>query len=148
MLLISHRGNTTGPSDKENHPDYLKETSKKYFIEVDIWYKDNAYYLGHDGPEYKVNKSFLSDISDVSYFHAKNLEALYSLSTSGYSCFYHNNDDYTLTSNLFIWTYPEKDITHRSIIVCQSLEQSKKYAKSVAYGICSDYVNLIGSTPF
>ena len=37
-ILISHRGNVTGPnSDRENHPDYIDRAIEKGFdVEVDI----------------------------------------------------------------------------------------------------------------
>ena len=59
-------------------------------------------------------------------------------------CFWHEGDDFTLTSNNVIWTYPNKEVTDRSIIVCKTLDETIEYSKMNIYGICSDYVGDIG----
>lgn len=33
------------------------------------------------------------------------------------NCFWHQEDDYALTSSGYIWTYPDKLLTDKSIIV-------------------------------
>ena len=38
--------------------------------------------------------------------HAKNFEALEYLTRCAAHCFYHQEDDYTITSRGFIWAYP------------------------------------------
>jgi len=146
MILISHRGNTNGPSNRENHPDYLLETyNKNHYLEVDIRGIDGLLYLGHDEPEYLIDFDYLAKIHQRTYFHAKNLEALDLLMKYRLKCFFHDKDDHTITSNGYIWTYPEKPVTCMSIIVCQTEEQTIAYSKKVVFGICTDYLNLIGS---
>ena len=44
------------------------------------------------------------------WFHAKNIEAFYELLKLNIVCFWHQNDDVTLTSNGYIWTYPGKQL--------------------------------------
>ena len=60
MIYISHRGNINGPNKKlENNPNYIKDAIKKGFsVEVDVNFKNNNFYLGHDKGQYKVSKNF------------------------------------------------------------------------------------------
>lgn len=139
MILISHRGNTTGPDSQENSPDFILSAIDKGFdVEIDVWEMPNGIYLGHDSPKYLINLDFLS--SKHLWCHAKNLSALNLMVKENIKCFWHQEDDYTLTSSGHIWTYPLKEVTKNSIIVCKSLEDTKKYANKNIYGICSDYV--------
>ena len=98
MLLISHRGNTIGPNlERENHPDYISEALKKnFYVEVDIWLQNNSYYLGHDEPMYDLSEDLLKNNKIL--FHAKNYEALKKLYQDKVHFFWHQNDDYTITS--------------------------------------------------
>ena len=56
MILISHRGNINGPNPElENSPEYVQLAIEKGFdVEVDVWHKDNEWWLGHYEPTYKV----------------------------------------------------------------------------------------------
>ena len=61
--------------------------------------------------------------------------------------FWHQEDDFTLTSKNYIWTYPGKPYTPKSIIVMPEdnlklfdFNQIKEYD---VYGVCTDYPNLI-----
>ena len=60
MLFISHRGNLNGINkDLENKPSYiLKALDEKFDVEVDIWFKKNKFYLGHDNPKYEIENKF------------------------------------------------------------------------------------------
>jgi len=142
LLLISHRGNISGTSVLENNPTYLdKAVNLGYNVEVDVWKIGHKIYLGHDGPEYQVKKDYLKN--ENFWCHAKNLNALHWMLQEEILCFWHQEDDYTMTSNGFIWTYPLKDVTEKSIIVCKTLEDTLKYSKMNVYGICSDHVGVL-----
>lgn len=141
MIRIAHRGNINGPSDRENEPNYLLDAIAQGFeIEVDVWYTSGSLWLGHDYAQYQIDYTFLSKISDRAWFHCKNLEALHyfsdSLSSTRY--FWHQEDDFTLTSNRYIWTYPGQPVTGRSIIVDLDANDLTKYG-NIPYGICTDY---------
>jgi len=144
MLKIAHRGNLNGKTEFENSPTYLMNAiNLGYNVEIDIWYVGGKYYLGHDHPEYNVNKNFITKILDVSWFHCKNIDALYEFSTIKKSqYFWHQEDDFTLTSSGQIWTYPGKNITTNSIIVDLDIPDISRYT-IIPYGICSDYVSHI-----
>ena len=64
------------------------------------------------------------------------IEALKAMLNRGAHCFWHQEDDVTLTSNGYIWTYPGKQLTTKSICV---LPELKKQNHSACYGICTDY---------
>jgi len=143
-LLIAHRGLTEGPDTLlENHPDQIKRAlTQGYDCEIDLWLIDNKLYLGHDGPTYLIEESFL--LKSACWIHAKNLAALHWLTRTNLIYFWHQEDYFTLTSNRYIWTYPTHSLTDKSICVMPesfiNLEQVKELK---CYGICSDYVNKI-----
>jgi len=142
-LLISHRGNTSGvKKDLENNPKYIEQAIEKgYEVEVDIWLKDNKFFLGHDLPEYEINKTWILNKREKLWFHCKNLEILnhFTESKKNFKFFWHQKDDFTLTSNGYIWTYPGKKITKNSIIVSLGREN----IDNDVYGICSDFVDYL-----
>jgi hypothetical protein len=51
--------------------------------------------------------------------------------------FWHQEDDYTITSKGFIWTYPGKKLFLKSICV---LPEKFNYEKIKCTGICSDFI--------
>jgi hypothetical protein len=139
MIFIAHRGNITGPQkDKENHPDYVQEAlNLGYDVEIDVWC-DNKIYLGHDEPQYEINFSFLMNNFRKLWIHCKNLEALDVLSEfKVLNYFWHESDDFTLTSKNFIWTYPGKQVTNKSVVV---LDDARNYAGPICFGVCSDFL--------
>ena len=144
MKLISHRGNIFGPLPQfENGPNYIVDAIKQGLdVEIDVWYIDGKYWLGHDNPQYEIEQSFLEN--EKLWCHAKNIEGLHKmLQNKKTHCFWHQEDDFTLTSKQKIWTYPNKRVLERSVIVCQTLESTKKMLKENVFGVCSDYIGCI-----
>ena len=150
MKLIAHRGLTNGPNKQfENHPNQiLKALSLGFDCEIDLWVIEGKLFLGHDSNQYPINRSYLEDNCSLLWIHAKNLEALLWLIGTSFTYFWHQNDDYTLTSNNYIWTYPGKPLTKNSICVLPELQDTEfnKMLNFSCYGICSDYVNIISPT--
>lgn len=148
MKLIAHRGNTDGPNPlKENHPEYIESAINDGFdVEIDIRYlpEDQNFYLGHDNPQYIIGWYWLSKYSDKLWIHCKNLPALYEFSknTSSFNYFWHQTDQYTLTSKNHIWTYPGQPYTSNSIIVMPELSYKniKDLKAYYCHGVCSDFV--------
>lgn len=139
MKIISHRGNLNGPNqEEENKMTYLnKAMSLGYEVEIDLWHVNGDYYLGHDAPTHKTNLEFIS--KDGLWIHAKNLDALYQLTKTNLHYFWHQSDNFTLTSKNIIWTYPDKETTKKSVIV--TLENNlEKFLNLDIYGVCTDYV--------
>ena len=140
MILISHRGNITGPDQsEENRQDYIESAlNKGYDCEIDVWFVKDKWYLGHDEPQYLIERSFL--LTKGLWCHAKNIDALQGLLELAITCFWHEDDNHTLTSNGFIWTYPGLPLTNKSICVMPEM-RAKVYQKyDNCAGICSDYV--------
>ena len=138
MILISHRGNFDGYHPEfENNPIQIDRALKNGFdVEIDVWYKDNEWYLGHDEPQYKVNLEYLKN--DKFWCHAKNINALYKmLQNNKIHCFWHQEDDVTITSKGYLWTYPNKQLTPKSIAVLPEIVIEDEIA-----GICSDFIGV------
>jgi hypothetical protein len=147
-LLIAHRGLIDGPnSELENHPNHIKmQLDNKISCEIDVWYCNSSWWLGHDLPKYSIDINFLKQ--ENLWIHAKNLDALYNLRKLGVNYFWHQSDDYTLTSFGYIWAYPGKELTEMSIAVMPeyiSDEYWYKCIQSDCLGICTDYVNKLKS---
>jgi hypothetical protein len=136
MKLISHRGNTNGPSNLQNHPDQIEKVlSLGFDCEIDLWFNDNKYFLGHDYPQFEVDEEFLE--LDRLWIHCKNLAALENCPI-GSNYFWHQDDDRTLTSKGYIWTFPNQKVGKKSIIVDNDKNwKSKNYD---CFGVCSDYI--------
>ncbi len=144
LIKIAHRGNLNGPSHKENQTSYLTDAiAAGYDVELDLWKIKDLLWLGHDGPQYLIPESFLLEIGHAAWIHCKNLEALDFLATTlpQLRYFWHQEDDFTLTSNGYIWTYPGKPVTSKSVIVDLDLADKNNYI-DVAYAVCTDYPNL------
>jgi hypothetical protein len=139
MLIISHRGNTSGPNEiLENNPNHIKGLLQSNIeVEIDVWFIDNVLFLGHDKPQYVVNENFLK--SKGLWCHAKNLDALdYMLKNNIKNYFWHQEDNFTLTSSGYIWTFHNKPVTNKSIIV--DFKQNWKDENYNSYGVCVDYL--------
>ena len=121
MILISHRGNLNGKFESyENEPMFIdKAISEGYDVEVDVWYIDGVLFLGHDKPQYGVDFRWFIDRLSKLWVHCKNIESILYFQECGYEInyFWHQEDDITLTSKNFIWTFPGKKLTSRSIAV-------------------------------
>ena len=142
FYLISHRGNLTGSNkDLENNPSYIEKAINLGFdVEVDVYFKKNQLFLGHDEPIFRIDVSFLKN--KKIWCHAKNIESLdYLLNFNDIHVFWHQNDDFTLTSRGYIWTYPGKYVTNKSILVLD--KNISKQNLPVCMGICSDYVSYL-----
>jgi hypothetical protein len=137
MFFISHRGNLNGINQyEENKPSYIFSALEKNFdVEVDIWFVNSSFFLGHDKPQFSINEDFLNN--KRIWFHAKNIEALNQLNIRGAHCFWHQNDDVVLTSKGLLWTYPGKQLTKNSI--CVLPEISNTLTRDCA-GLCSDFI--------
>jgi hypothetical protein len=145
IKLIAHRGLYQGPDKTlENRPDQiLYAIDEGYDCEIDLWKTGNKLYLGHDIPQYEVTTQFLEQ--EELWIHAKNIDALYWLASTEAKYFWHQEDDFTLTSNGYIWTYPDKPLTNRSIRVMPEWKdpELKTILDFHCYAICSDYVERI-----
>ena len=142
MKLISHRGNINGKNiSQENKPKYLINALKLgYDVELDLYVINGILFLGHDEPLYKIDINWLLDISDNIWVHCKNLESLdwCVKNNKKLNYFWHQQDDFTITSKGFIWCYPKICYVENSIAVLPEL--GNVYDLNKYRGICSDFI--------
>lgn len=138
MIKIAHRGNTNGPSIHENQLSHIQNALDKGFdVEVDVWMIRGKLWTGHDSAQYLVAEEYLINNMAHLWIHCKNFEALdyFSKNYRSFNYFWHQEDDFAITSQGFIWTYPNKQVGKNSVIVDLSGEMSY-----TCYAICSDYL--------
>jgi hypothetical protein len=175
MKLIAHRGNISGAKpEQENNPEYVMfAITEGYDVEIDLWvldqgetlpsptkdgmmlaihnYRPAGLYLGHDKPSYKINEAFLT--IEGLWIHCKNHGAFEYMvktygqnkGTKGPNFFWHQSDDFTITSQGDVWPFTDKVI--KGSILNQPTRPLKTYPEGYV-GICSDnvsyYKDLLG----
>lgn len=138
MILISHRGNINGPNPKmENKPNYIDlAIDLGYDVEVDVWALDGTLRLGHDYGQQKIPIYFLMHRAKKLWVHCKNHEAFEMLSKyQTLNIFWHQTDDFILTSKGYIWCHPDINPLKNSVAVLPTLETPNL---DQCYAICSD----------
>lgn len=142
MKLIAHRGNLHCPNkNEENNPAYIEHAiDMGYDTEIDIWFTGSELFLGHDEPQYLITIDWLENYKNKLWIHCKNLNSLlFFTNHQQLNYFWHQTDNFTLTSKGYIWTYPNNPTTHRSVIVVPFFEITDNILKS--YAVCTDHVN-------
>jgi len=142
MILISHRGNISGPNpEQENHPDYIWAALQAgYDVEIDVWFENGKFMLGHDEPQYEFPFELIDKNYPKLWIHCKNMDALSvlnNLDPSGnkVNYFMHESDLGVLTSKGYIWS---TNLFNRGILVMP--EAFDKEPIETTLGICSDYI--------
>lgn len=137
-IFIAHRGNTHGAQPTfENQISYLLDArAQGYAVECDIQvYQDNLY-LGHDEPQQSFPVELMGDNKVIC--HAKTPEAFQILLDMRQHCFYHENDQVTLTSQGYIWCFPGVHPRLNRSIWLDLHDQPLPKTASGIYGICGD----------
>jgi hypothetical protein len=141
MILISHRGNLNGAIEYlENIPEYIDiALSEGYDVEIDVWYKNNNIYFGHDFPQYVVDLSWIKERREKLWIHCKCIESLlfFGSLSERFNYFWHETDTVTLTSLNHIWAYPGKQPIKNSIAVMPEINND---ILTHCIGICSDNI--------
>lgn len=151
MKLISHRANVNGPnSDFENNPIQIDICIERgYDVEVDLRIDQDTgrLWLGHDTPQYMVTWEWVKSRCNNLWIHCKDLNTIDRMVGSDFNYFWHQEDDYTLTSKNIIWAYPGKPYSSNTVIVMPEWENTDwSILKNVdCYGICSDYVGELNN---
>ena len=142
MILISHRGNISGPNpEQENHPDYIWAAIQAgYDVEVDVWFENGKFMLGHDEPQYEFPFGLIQNHYSKLWFHCKNMDALSKLNEldpvgSKLNYFMHESDLGVLTSRNYIWSTA---LFEKSILVMPEIFNKEPNEKTL--GVCSDYI--------
>jgi len=146
MLIIAHRGNIGGADPAvENHPKQVDRCISGYTwnVEVDVW-RDNGgrWWLGHDEPQYEVDIGWLYTRSNFLWIHCKNDDALCFLQnnpmSSEFNYFWHESDDFTITSNGYVWAYPGKNVRKPCRAIAVMPELTSNLSLSNFRGVCTD----------
>ena len=138
MIFIAHRGNFRGPNPtRENRMDHiLGALDKGYHVEIDVWYENKQWWLGHDKPTYKTGTSIFQNPSV--WCHAKNTDALNEFKKlKRVHYFWHDKDDYTLTSSGIVWCRVGSPLIKDSVCVLPENGFFGDIKKCRA--ICSDF---------
>jgi len=142
MILISHRGNISGPNpERENHPEYiLAALQAGYDVEIDVWFENGKFMLGHDEPQYEFPFELLDKNYPKLWIHCKNMDALSILNQldpngTKTNYFMHESDLGVLTSKGYIWS---TNLFNRGILVMP--EAFDKEPIETTLGVCSDYI--------
>jgi hypothetical protein len=142
MIYISHRGNVNEKNiEFENTIEYIDNAINKDFdVEIDVWYLNNNFYLGHDKPDSHVKLSWLLNNASKLWIHCKNVDTIMPLKEYEiFNFFWHQQDKVALTSKQYIWAYPGQQPICQSIAVLPEMFDDDI---SQCIGICSD---IIGS---
>ena len=142
MILISHRGNLEGKTNVENHPKRIDDVIKFGFdVEIDLRFSDNALFLGHDEPQYKIDLDWLLERKNNLWVHCKDLISVEYLvnskSKSELNFFFHDIDLCTITSKGYIWVLPGHQPIKSSISVMPEINKEEIFQ---CIGICSDFI--------
>ena len=148
MFLISNNGNLNGKNTlMENNPLACDDVRHMgYDVKIDVWLTDKGWFLGKEKPQFSIEFEYL--LRDGFWCQAKNIGALREMiQHEEINCFWHQQDEYTLTSKGYIWTYPGKPLTHKSICVLpELLPDWRKQGAHGSAGICSDFVQQYDSS--
>ena len=143
MILIAHRGNTNGKREElENSPAYILQAIRAgYDVEIDVWFVDGKFKLGHDEPTHDFPLTLLEDYYKHLWIHCKDVESFSKLNEIDkigvrFNYFFHDTDRGVLTSQGYIWSIESLD---RGILVMP--EATGNTPGALTIGICSDYVS-------
>lgn len=137
VLIVSHRGNLEGANPiEENNPYYImRAVCYGYDVEVDLWYRRNELFLGHDKPKYKIDYWFIMD--KHFWIHCKNTEALVYLSCNDKLHLFYHNEGVTYTSKGYLMTAPGEFVSYKSVACMPELTEDWDIKN--AYAVCTDY---------
>ena len=153
MRIIAHRANLNGPSkDRENTIDQIYRSIEYGFdVEIDVRIINQKILLGHDKSKESISLEKLLKLSNYLWIHCKNIDALEYFKKNNlnnvFNYFWHQEDNYTLTSKGYIWSYPGSILSPNSINVLpewsNEINKLKFLKTDEVYGICTDYPLLI-----
>lgn len=154
MRFIAHRANLYGPNpETENTLESIQKCIELDFdFEIDLWVIDDELFLGHDKPQYKIDKDAFLDVEfrRRAWVHCKNLEALVWCNETvneelWFDFFWHDKDEYTLTASNIIWCNIGKFAGKNSVLLLpeqldieERIKMFEKNADDINI-ICTDY---------
>jgi len=141
MKIISHRGNLSGPNPAtENTVSAIEKCfEKKFEVEIDVWFYEGCFWLGHDTNRAPLPNTFLTTYRDKLWIHAKNIAAAVSLMPLEVNWFWHERDTLTLTSKGIIWCHHA--FIDGGITMLHTADEVYNLKPNIG-GICTDYPEL------
>lgn len=143
MKPISHRGNLNGKiPERENTIDYIDEAlAAGYDVEIDVHYKDDRLWLGHDGPDGHLPAKWIADNASRLWIHCKDLESISFLRYFGSSLNYfgHNEDPFVLTSQGYFFCLPSDDLNENCVLVMPEYFNFTPKPSNKAFAVLTDY---------
>ena len=130
MKIISHRGFCDGIDKSiENKPSEIESRISEGF-DVDI--------------------DWLLKLSNFLWIHCKSSESLNFLSRfQKLNYFFHDSDQYTITSKGFIWCYPGTDVIDNSVYLFpEKFSLSSSTIKEHNLSICTDFPRIYKEKSF
>ena len=114
LKFIAHRAVIDGDYTNANKPETAKnllEMHPEYEYEIDVWYVDGGYWLGHDEPQYEVFPEDYDILDNIkSWKHAKNIDALVEMNNnfSG-NILWHESDSVVYTNSGYLWVHADTE---------------------------------------
>ena len=143
MKAISHRGNLNGKiTYRENTTSYVNEAIKAgYDVEIDVMFKNNDLWLGHDEPDEKVTLGWLLLNRHMLWLHCKDLESMMFISKHApqMNYFGHSGDPFVLTSRGYIFCLPSHDLDASCVLVMPEHFNFTPKSSNDAYAVLTDY---------
>jgi hypothetical protein len=150
--MIAHRGLLKGPdSSIENKVECIKRNCMNGIIsEIDIWYENGLYKIGHDSPGDEISYDFLYNYRQLLLIHSKNVDTFAHFHELRYHkgidfhYFYHTEEEVVYTSRGYIIPYPGVTV-HNGWI--HMMPENKKCIGSIVKRpamICTDYSKGVG----
>jgi len=151
---VCHRGNVKGPVKEleNNFGIFIQRTLQEERVELDVWYHENALWLGHDTPDYKVTLDWLAS-DKRRLIHAKDGKTFeYLLQEAGKKAleihvFYHTEEDYVLTNKGLVICYPGKPLLEGSLCMMPERANYKQEEFQKCFSVCTDSRDAISAHP-
>lgn len=143
-VFIAHRGNYDGiQTERENTIDYLRQAYNMGFgVECDLQVQDGVLYFGHDEPQETADWHFL--LRPYVFCHAKTVDTMQVLMNGGAHCFWHEEDQLTLTNRGLMWCYPGVYPVHAKSIWLDLQGYDTPCIKDTnIFGVCGDNYNNV-----
>jgi hypothetical protein len=153
-LIIAHRALLEGPDAAlENHPDQIaRALSEGFDAEIDAWYLNGRWMLGHSTPDYETNWDLISQPG--LWIHCKNIPAFFALRDDNgeHNYFWHDGDALVLTSKGNVWTYYGAPETRSPYSICVMPEATRLWDEIEEmlrtedwHGYCTDWSRKLRS---
>jgi hypothetical protein len=146
MKPISHRGNLEGKiGSNENTTHYVNQAMEKgYDVEIDVRFKDNTLYMGHDEPDEEIIPDWLLKNADRLWIHCKDLDSMIFISKSPIlhnqlNYFGHSQDPFVLTSKGFLFCLPSDNLDSNCVLVMPEHFNFTLKPSNNAYAVLTDY---------